>query len=220
LKEYNAYKTKYEAREMDSYLPELLRGEIFKMIQETIEKSSLKVGTGTGAGAGAGKGRMSPPAVIIYHRDNFITSLLTSFLAKLKVKIGILFSFNSDSGVLSLETINHVSALYPGGVSYFYKIQDAFTQFDENIAVILNLGSDVKPEEITTPMYYEKQREALKSFKVVPERASGYDYSDESRAYYQSTTVASAPAPAPALPQSGDERASDGAAAGSGSQMT
>ena len=126
-----------------------------------------------------------------------------------------------------------MTSLYPGGISYFYKIQDAFTQFDENVAVILNLGSDIITDEITIPMYSEKQKEAKRGFKVIPERTSGYDYSDESKAYYQPTMSASAPTPAPALLQSESEseRASEGgaavgpaavgpAASGSGSQMT
>jgi hypothetical protein len=180
LEKYEAYKLKYGAKDMDSFIPEILRGTIFKIIQKTLERSgsaaaaaaSSGAGAASGAGAGAGAGRRpSTPAVIVYHRDNFITSVITSLLASLKVKIGIVFSFNSDSGVLGLDTIRRI----PDGVSYFYKIQDAFSQFDENVAMIINLSSDIMPEEITVPTDSEKRSESSRATPSTVTRPIRYE---------------------------------------------
>ena len=170
LEKYEAYKLKYGAKDMDSFIP-----EIFKIIQKTLERSvsaAAASGAGAGAGAGAGTGRRpSTPAVIVYHRDNFTTSVITSVLASLKVKIGLVFSFNSDSGVLGLDTIRRI----PDGVSYFYKIQDAFSQFDENVAMIINLSSNITPEEITVPTDSEKRFESSRATPSAVTRPIRYE---------------------------------------------
>jgi hypothetical protein len=97
--------------------------------------------------------------------------VITSLLASLKVKIGIVFSFNSDSGVLGLDTIRRI----PDGVSYFYKIQDAFSQFDENVAMIINLSSDIMPEEITVPTDSEKRSESSRATPSTVTRPIRYE---------------------------------------------
>lgn len=181
MEQYNDYKTKYGAHDMDSLIPDILRASIFKVIQKTIEKASSG-----GGGGGRGERRASvPPAVIVYHRDNFTTSVITSFLSSLKVKMGILFSFKSDSGVLGLDTIRHI----PSGASFFYKIQDAFAHFDDNVAMIINLASDISPTEITTPNESEKGGEYARAFDTGIDRAEaqyGYDASEASYDYYAS----------------------------------
>ena len=177
LEQYNDYKTKYGAEDIDTLIPDILRASIFKVIQSTIEKVS------SGGGRGGTEKRAVPPAVIVYHRDNFTTSIITSFLASLKVKFGILFSFKSDSGVLGLDAIRHI----PGGASFFYKIQDAFAHFDDNVAMIINLASDISPTEITTPNESEKGREYARAFDTGIERAEaqyGYDAPEASYDYY------------------------------------
>jgi 3'-phosphoadenosine 5'-phosphosulfate sulfotransferase (PAPS reductase)/FAD synthetase len=134
---------------MSLIIPDILTSEIFRDIQKTIERT---------------KG--SSPAVIMYHRDNFTTEVVASYLASLKVKLGLLFSFKSDSGVLALNTISRISGMYPGGVSFFYRIQDAFSHFNDNVSLIINLASDIQPEQTTLPNSSEKKGESSRAFKI------------------------------------------------------
>ena len=105
-------------------------------------------------------------AVIIYHRDNFVTELLTSFLSKMKVKVGILINPQSELGVVSILSLQSLVELYPNGVSFFHRIQDAFSTFDDKIRMIINLSVSTSPDDFIFPSDTEKNHELQRSFKL------------------------------------------------------